>query len=178
MLSYTLMEKEVILQKIKSAYRSFLSRDSYLCMKNSNERSMTHKLAEYLQQQLPDWNVDCEYNKNLGGEKLVQVWEEKRKELIAELEKEITNRKLKLICNILDGGITVYPDIIVHHRGTDENLLVIEAKKVNYSGYDFDGQKLQAYKSNLHYKYAYKILFPETEVNLRDVRVDDCLIEI
>ncbi|MCL1902495.1 MAG: hypothetical protein FWG18_02595 [Alphaproteobacteria bacterium] len=39
-------------------------------MKNEvNERSQTHKLAEYLQYLLPHWNVDCEYNKKLTDPK-------------------------------------------------------------------------------------------------------------
>jgi len=39
-----------------------------------NERSITHKLAEYLQWQFPYWHVDCEYNRR----------EEKKKKLEEE----------------------------------------------------------------------------------------------
>ena len=31
---------------------------------DANERSLTHKLAEYLQCEFPDWHVDCEYNRH------------------------------------------------------------------------------------------------------------------
>jgi hypothetical protein len=31
---------------------------------NAHERSIAHKLAEYLQQQFHDWHVDCEYNRH------------------------------------------------------------------------------------------------------------------
>lgn len=36
--------------------------DSYLLRKNSSERSITFKLAKYLQDQYKDYDVDCEYN--------------------------------------------------------------------------------------------------------------------
>jgi hypothetical protein len=53
-------------------------------------------------------------------------------------------------------GLIVVPDIIVHHRGTPENLLVIEVKKSNTREDDEqDIQKLRAYRdSDLRYQYA------------------------
>jgi hypothetical protein len=52
-------------------------------------------------------------------------------------------------------GIIVFPDIIVHRRETEDNLLVIELKKSS-SGVkkDFDYAKLQGYKSELSYRFA------------------------
>ena len=41
----------------------FLTKDLFLLRGNVHERSVTHKLAEYLQQEFLDWNVDCEYNR-------------------------------------------------------------------------------------------------------------------
>ncbi len=50
---------------------------------------------------------------------------------------------------------TVSPDIIVHHRGTPDNLLVIEVKKSrNREPDNRDEQKLKAFKEELHYRYA------------------------
>lgn len=43
----------------------FLKEDRYLSEHDLNERTQTHKLAEYLQALIPEYNVDCEYNKNL-----------------------------------------------------------------------------------------------------------------
>lgn len=172
------MNNETITQKIESAYRAILSHDSYLFITSANERSMTHKLAEYLQQEFPDWNVDCEYNKNLNEGKIVPVWEAKRDELMQALENELTDRRRNLIVKVLDGGISVYPDIIIHHRGTKENLVVIEAKKENFAGKDFDEQKLEAYKSHLGYKLAFKIKFPSNETELASIDVNACVTEI
>jgi hypothetical protein len=82
--------------------------DSFLLENKANERTVAHKFAEYLQKQFPDWNVDCEYNrmgtdlKELDG---IKECDGHRK----------TNR--------------VFPDIIVHQRNQERNLIVIELKK-------------------------------------------------
>lgn len=53
---------------------------------------------------------------------------------------------------------TVYPDIIVHRRGLDDNLLVIEMKKtanLQSQSRDFDLDKLRAFqRERYHYQYA------------------------
>lgn len=82
--------------------------DSFLLKEGVHERSIAHKLAEYLQQQFPDWNVDCEYNR--------KGVETKKLNGIEECEEHRKTEK-------------VYPDIIIHERNTNHNLLVIELKK-------------------------------------------------
>ena len=124
-----------VLGKFQSAFAKFRSEDSYLLEHDVYEKSMTHKLAEYLQQLFPDWNVDCEYNRNGHEPKIV------------ELEKETPDEEGTLV--------STYPNIIVHERGSnDHNILVIEAKKSNdrrKNGERFDRRKLQAYASHIHY---------------------------
>ncbi len=67
---------EEIKGKVKVCIRQLLKNDHHLLEVGANERSISHKLAEYLQQQFPDWNVDCEYNrhgiqiKKLGEERV------------------------------------------------------------------------------------------------------------
>jgi hypothetical protein len=80
-------------------------------------------------------HVDCEYNRNHD--------EPKRLELPVEPSRsDDTNAK------------SVFPDIIVHHRNTQDNLLVIEVKKsTNPDGGDFDKAKLRAF---LGAPYAYR----------------------
>ena len=63
--------KRIIIRTLEK----FLKEDSYLSDVNANERSQTHKIAEYLQQILPEYNVDCEYNKNLRQEKTLNFFE-------------------------------------------------------------------------------------------------------
>ena len=122
-----------ILNAIVNLYRY----DKELLEVNANERSITHKLAEHLQREFPQWNVDCEYNR-LG-------------------------RDVKKL-NLNFGSIqpddleakTVFPDIIVHHRGTQENLLVIEVKKANGKTNTNDREKLLAFvqDENFHYQFG------------------------
>lgn len=63
--------QKIIIRTLKK----FLKKDSYLSDVDANERSQTHKIAEYLQQILPGYNVDCEYNRNLRQEKTLNFFE-------------------------------------------------------------------------------------------------------
>ena len=80
------------------------TRDSDLFSRDASEWAVAHRLAVYLEQELPGWNVDCEYNRQGPGR----------------------NPKTN------EGETKVRPDIVLHHRGQTElqhNLLVIELKK-------------------------------------------------
>lgn len=149
-------------QKIINAYKQLVKNDFYLLSVGVNERSITHKLAEYLQQQFPDYHVDCEYNKNLLGEKTVIPWEGKKQQLISEFEKCDTDEKRKIkITEMLENGVSIYPDIIIHHRGTQDNFIVIEAKKSdNNTGDDRGKLSEYKYKDGLAYQNAYFVTFP------------------
>jgi hypothetical protein len=61
-------------------------------------------------------------------------------------------------------GRTVYPDIIVHSRGSDDNLLVLELKKEGLST-SFDEAKLRAYQSELGYRFAYLLVVRTGDVD-------------
>lgn len=135
------MQKEYTEQYIKDAVNvaiaELLKNDRKLLELDVNERSITHKFAEYLKTEFPDWDVDCEYNRDGHDTKKVCI-----------ASKQVSSDDSE--------GTTVYPDIIVHKRGMGNNLLVIEAKKdTNCSDADkFDKEKLGAYKRELKYKFA------------------------
>lgn len=100
-------EPDEIKKKVNIAIDILFKNDSFLLEKDVNERSISHKLAEYLQIMFPEWHVDCEYNR--------REWDIKRINGIEECsEKRTTDR--------------IFPDIIVHHRSVNDNLLVIEIK--------------------------------------------------
>ena len=136
--------QEMVKENVKAAIEALHQRDAYLLQKDVNERSISHKLASYLQVAFTDWNVDCEYNRNHDDPKLL-----KRLHIYAE--------------NVSTDDVqakTVFPDIIVHHRGTRDNLLVIEIKKTtNPQPDDFDLQKLREFKCQLGYSYALFLRF-------------------
>jgi len=115
-------------EKVEIALSMLLKNDAFLLEHDVNERSISHKLAEYLQQLFSDYHVDCEYNKN------------------NEMPKYINNfwNKVKIKDPL------VYPDINVHLRNTNINVLVIEIKKSTNKDLeerDFDLVKLKAYLS-------------------------------
>ena len=69
---------------------------------DSHERTISQNFAAYLKSKFPEWEIDCEYNRDM--------------EEIKKLEKD--GKEVK-----------IYPDIIVHQRVTKQNLLIIEIKK-------------------------------------------------
>jgi hypothetical protein len=138
-------------QKIIRAYRKLLRHDFYLLQVAANERSITHKFAEYLQREFPSYNVDCEYNR-IGNDT------KKLDGLLSELKKVFSESKKEVPLDDED-ATTVFPDIIVHHRGTQNNLLVIEAKK-DVKKDPKDERKLTEYKNQLGYQHAYSVTFP------------------
>lgn len=126
---------------LNSALCELYSRDKALLSSDANERSITHRLATYLEYGLPGWDVDCEYNRALGhgGWKKVLSYDFGQ-EKIAPDDMEAKS---------------VFPDIIAHHRDTNENLLVIEVKKANSLESDAkDLSKLRAFTDpkNLGYQ--------------------------
>ncbi len=128
---------------VKNAVQEFERQDAHLLDVNTSERSMTHALAIKLMTQkiFLEWNVDCEYNRNFDD--------------IKKLDLPVENSQSNDIC-----AKTIYPDIVVHRRGTDNNLLVIEAKK---TGGDVtkDRQKIQAYIEQLGYQFGVILTFPQ-----------------
>jgi hypothetical protein len=126
---------------VQNALAKLLAQDSDLLQNDVNERSITHKLAEHLKGEFQDWHVDCEYNRNHDRVKRLKF---------------VKNRAIEIDDT---DGTSVFPDIIVHRRQTDENLLVIEVKKsTSPKSKDFDLAKLQAFKEELGYTHALFIL--------------------
>ena len=145
--------------KIVGAYKKLLRCDEYLLLNDVNERSITHKLGEYLQEEFAEYNIDCEYNDNLGDPKNIEPWNSLKDNLINELANEsLSERRKENIEKMLNGEVSVYPDIIIHHRGTKNNYIVIEAKKQK-NNIGSDMEKLQSYKQSLGYQKAFFVTF-------------------
>lgn len=130
------------------AEQLFAQHDLYLLKNDVNERSMTHRFAVHLEVTRPDrldedCAIDCEYNRKKGVPKLVYTLYHK-----------------ELISPCSTSARTVYPDIIVHRRGTTDNLMVIEAKKRCVKD-SLDLSKLKAYRreKGLRYQFAVMLTF-------------------
>ena len=133
-------EDEAVAEPLQASIQELLDRDDFLLRNNVNERTISHRLAMYMQEHFPNWDVDCEYNRNHDDPKRIPA--PKR------IESDDVDAK------------TVFPDIIVHHRNTDENLLVLEIKKSSNpesSAEDLD--KLSRIKKAFGYKHALFIRF-------------------
>lgn len=140
--------QDYILTILTEAYQTFLERDIHLINVNTNERSLTHRIAVYLEWRFPqNYSVDCEYSRNGNDIKVLPSYRGNR-----------TGE--------------VLPDIIVHERWTINNLLVIEAKKDE----DWvDRDKLAAYINDLWYQFAVLMKFPR---NLEVENISDNIIFI
>ena len=123
-------------RRLRKCIDTFLESDRELLDKDVNERSITHKLAEHIQREFKGWHVDCEYNRK---------WQR---------PKTLEGKCFAEVCPDDIHARTVYPDIIIHHRGIPDNLLAIEVKKrTNPDGLDIDRAKLAGFKEELGYKY-------------------------
>ncbi|WP_321942200.1 hypothetical protein [Paraburkholderia tropica] len=123
-------------ESVARALSELLKNDHDLLDIDANERSITFRFAMYLQRHFPDWTVDCEYNRDDTEPKRLG-----HLELYPDSED--------------DEAKTVFPDVIVHRRGTRQNYLVLEFKK-STSRVDrrIDLRKLQGYKQQLGYEHA------------------------
>lgn len=146
------LDAEIVKGRVHAAVEKLLKNDKFLFKVGSSERSITHKLGEYLQEQFREWDVDCEYNRHGVAPKSLQSWPRRGGQASAA-----------------DGDPRkVFPDIIVHRRGTSRNLLVIEAKKSNGASSTSDEEKLGAFLRDFRYCFAYAIYFPVEELDPDD----------
>lgn len=161
-------------QKVSEAITKIFERDLYLLTHDLNERTIAHKYAIYLQEQFSEYDVDCEYNKNVD--------DDRNKKLIYIVEKEyreINRIKRAFSADIIEDDIeymalSIFPDIIVHKRGENlKNHLIVEIKKstnTNLQEKAFDLKKLECYTDKLrHNKLAYEFgVFIEFETGVQD----------
>lgn len=124
-------------QLLMECLEALVEHDAFLLTNDVNERAISHRLCMYLQQALPDWDVDCEYNRNHDDPKMLNI---QTRRTLSDDNTQAT---------------TVFPDIIVHRRNTDDNKLVIEMKKTTSAESDaYDLRKLHAFKNQLGYELA------------------------
>jgi len=166
-----ILTNDQVKERLETALRKLYVRDSYLLEHDAHERSITHKLGEYLQQLFPDYDVDCEYNLDRHGSRFRKQWVASK--LVGEMIKQFDAIRKRIkpspksssaesLVKSLEENIEIvsknfYPDIIVHKRGSNKfNILVIEAKKGHVID-ALDGAKLAALTGPVvgvnHYQY-------------------------
>lgn len=160
------MNKEIfeLMDIFEKAKNKFLKEEKEIIEIDINERTLSARLMLHLQTLLlneiyqenyKEYSVDCEYNR--------------RKEIVKILPKEYRELEKK--------DKQIYPDIILHQRNSEKNLMIIEMKKT-YSS-DEGGKNenrdrlkfLTSLRKENKYKYLLGVYF---EVNKFP---DKCKIE-
>lgn len=123
---------------IIASVNRLLHHDAYLLRVDVNERTIAHRFAVHVESLLPDWNVDCEYNRDGHEPKEIALGSGDDDEQ----------------------GSRVYPDVIVHRRGTGDNYIVFELKKSSNPVPDQrDFEKLRSYCRQLGYRHGVFLRF-------------------
>ena len=126
-------------ERIRNAMHELLIRDQDLLLVDVHERTIMHKIAEYLRSLFHEWDVDCEYNRDGHEPKRIMLPFHPRFNPNDKPTREVS------------------PDIIIHKRRSDNNLIAIEIKKSSNKDSEefwFDKVKLQKYLQNLHYRMS------------------------
>ena len=139
-------------------------KDKFLLNKQNDltERSITHRMGMYLQELFPDLHVDCEYNR-MGKMSNGEVYYTE-----GDYFAKTVCLSDSLVSDQDDSGSRVFPDIIVHKRGTGINFIIVEVKvewKNSKAGHDM--KKLKAYKNDLKYEHSFYIELTEERHNVK-----------
>lgn len=119
---------EALGRKVTNALEDLFLIDKQLFEVDAHERTICSRLANHLSQKFKEWDVDTEYNKNGINPKKIGIGEE---------------------------DVLVYPDIIIHKRQTNRNLLVLEIKKGDSAAPDsFDMEKLRSFRIQYDYQLS------------------------
>lgn len=127
---------------ISEAIRDVLTSEQGLLYPEVGEETIAHKLGVHLISRFPEYHVDLEYRRNLGERKTAVVPPR----------------------GSPDGPFRrspVRPDIIIHLRGTNENVVVIEVKKTTSARRELihDTLKLESFTDpNGSLRYLFGVL--------------------
>lgn len=131
---------------LEEALEEFVTQARHLLDTNNSERSMTADLTSLLRKRFEGWDVNAEYNRNRYEVKRLLLRKTQLRQCAVTRQGPDTRWPMELV--------KVAPDIIVHKQGTDENLLVIEAKKHTRAPEAIarDRRRLDAYVEQLGYE--------------------------
>jgi hypothetical protein len=93
--------------------------DDYLLLNGLSERCLAHKFAMKLSALFPDYDIDVEYNRFEFNPKSIEVYESDMSRAISLLDKPLGTVVAK----------HVYPDVIIHKRGSVTNIAAFEIKR-------------------------------------------------
>lgn len=124
---------------IQQLLNDFMLEQCSLLQSDASEQAIAHQLAIKFSQNFLGWDIDCEYNRSMDTVK--------RLIYAVSPTGEVCERN-------------VVPDIIIHKRRTNNNLLAIEIKKSTNREDSFkDLSKLTAFRDQLGYQNSLFIRF-------------------
>lgn len=152
------MDRAVVSALVEQAIDRLIDAQPELLELDVTERALSHQLAGYIAEAVPDGlDVDVEYNRHGNRPKRLRL--PRRKALDRELR-----------------ATTVFPDILVHQRDTDDhNVLVLELKKPG-EPLDRDALKLRAFREELGYRHTAHLILgrgADGQLVRRVIWVDD-----
>lgn len=157
------MTKSIAYELIKNAIDLFYEKDIFLLENDVTERAITHRIGMYLQQIVGDsFDIDCEYNR-MGRIKNNEIYLTEGDYFAKTVC--LSGEQVSDESNL---GSRVFPDIIVHKRGTAQNSIIMEVKVYGKNGdREHDLMKLKRYRKDLNYKHAVFVeLFKNRENNV------------
>ena len=153
------MEKQEILRLLKKSLNELYENDALLLKKDYDihERTVCHRLAVYIERNLKsDFHVDVEYNRMRTSYGSHDIGDVIGKSLNWE--------------NSGEGSSFVYPDIIIHKRDTDQNLMDIEVKMAwKNQKKNLDYEKINMYINQLKYRFG---VYIELSENQKDSKIE------
>ncbi|EDP9826214.1 hypothetical protein QE94_004038 [Salmonella enterica subsp. enterica] len=124
---------------IQQLLNEFVIEQSILLQNDASEQAIAHQLAIKFSQSFPNWNTDCEYNRSI--------------DVVKKLIYAVSPTREASEHNVV-------PDIIIHRRMTNDNLLAVEIKKSTNRESSFkDLSKLAAFRSQLGYQNSLFVRF-------------------
>lgn len=125
------------LNKVIAALQEFYAQERFLLERDLGERTLTHRLAVYVERHFAGWQIDCNYDR-LG-------------------ERTLRLPRGSTVSSDDHLGKSIYPDIVVHQRDIPNNLLAIELRKdSNHQPIEHDQHKLRGL-TDPHVWFAYEI---------------------
>lgn len=143
------MEQQEIIAIVNQSMKILEVEDEWLLTNDLSERSIAHRLAYHLQGFFDDYSVDCEYNGAMREGRYVRKKVFVVKQALMDAELKLRELEKDFLADQLIER-SVYPDIIIHKRGNnDDNLCIIEIKKsTSVVGPDYDAIKLRSYTTH------------------------------
>ncbi|BDP40284.1 hypothetical protein DAETH_02530 [Deinococcus aetherius] len=161
-------EEAVILERFQRALAELWAFDRVLIERRLGQKTVTHRLAVYLERQFPGFHTDCEYSRNSRVDEDTYDFPSMSRPRQRDLRRNLVRQGLSE-GEAEDAAHTVthaYPDIIVHYREENHlNLLVVETRLLG-DGRGWGGvlearEKLQRYTLQGEkglYRYAVGLL--------------------